>query len=382
MRVKILEQPFADKGQKTPVPEKPQADGGLNWQEGFTLPYSKNPESDGKYIEREQFNELLHIITSHQMALQSRVPLDYDDKYAKKVKYRLYQRATIYYNPFNSTLYSDPDLITEGDLAFVEPLVVTSMKKDNVSSPLVFSNLFTDWLVEDGATLGELKFMSINKGAGSAFPAPPGYIELGVHEGDEPTEFEFSKYPRLARLVNENRHPFLKKVSQKEAFTIVDLRGMFPRVFSNGSDKVDTGRQFETLQGDAARVLKGEFMAVDCSKWAKNEDHARRRSFYENSVNINMFYSPLGNEVKLRRFFAQSERNAFTSVRENTVGGADNASPYNLEWNSFIQVGQVKPGAAQKNLLGNKVRLNSADVWPTSTEFRPHNFNIKLYMKA
>lgn len=382
MKVKFLEQAFADKGQKVEIPSTRPGDGGLNWEEGFTLPYSKNPENDGKYIEREQINELFNIITQHQMRIQECSAFSFNDEFAKKIKYKLYQRATIYYNPFTATLIGDPDNILENDIQITQPLVVMSMTKDNATSPLVYSNLFTHWWVEDGALLGELKFMSINKSAGAAFPAPPGYLELGIHEGDEPTEFEFAKYPRLARLVQDNKHPFLKKVSGKDAFTIIDIRGMFPRVFSNGSRAIDKDRVFETTQTDAGRTLKGEFMAVDKARWAGNVEHAKNRSFYENCVNMSIFYAPHGTDLRTRSFFGQSDRNAFTAVRENTIGGADVAENYNLQYSTFLSSDRGSSGDAQRQLLGNKVRFNSADVWPTATEFRPHNFNVKVYMKA
>lgn len=62
----LIRVPFADSGDKTPVPIESQSDGSVSFVQGYPLAYSLNPETDAaaKRIERAKMNQLFNDITT------------------------------------------------------------------------------------------------------------------------------------------------------------------------------------------------------------------------------------------------------------------------------------------------------------------------------
>lgn len=69
----FIKVPFADSGDKTPVPET-DAGGGVNMTQGYTQAYALDPATDpsAKRIEREKMNALFNVITSAINEIQTR----------------------------------------------------------------------------------------------------------------------------------------------------------------------------------------------------------------------------------------------------------------------------------------------------------------------
>ena len=69
----FIKVPFADSGDKTPVPET-DSGGGVNMTQGYTQAYALDPATDpsAKRIEREKMNALFNVITSAINEIQTR----------------------------------------------------------------------------------------------------------------------------------------------------------------------------------------------------------------------------------------------------------------------------------------------------------------------
>lgn len=59
----VFKTKFAQNGDRNAIPQT-SSNGSVNWAEGWTSDYSKNPLSGGKYIERQDMNGILYEITN------------------------------------------------------------------------------------------------------------------------------------------------------------------------------------------------------------------------------------------------------------------------------------------------------------------------------
>ncbi len=63
--VKIFNVPFAEDGDRAPIPETTQMNGEVSYQQGYGFDYERPPEDENrKLIERDQANQLYHDITA------------------------------------------------------------------------------------------------------------------------------------------------------------------------------------------------------------------------------------------------------------------------------------------------------------------------------
>ena len=67
---KYFKYPFAQDGDKSTVPDAPQPDGSVSWDEGFPIKYSQDPTTTGLDIARLPFNEILYEITNALKTVQ------------------------------------------------------------------------------------------------------------------------------------------------------------------------------------------------------------------------------------------------------------------------------------------------------------------------
>lgn len=59
-----LTKPFAENGNKSPIPTDASPDGSVSYDQGFGSFYALPPEEGGKFIDRAQFNQLMYDTTS------------------------------------------------------------------------------------------------------------------------------------------------------------------------------------------------------------------------------------------------------------------------------------------------------------------------------
>lgn len=362
-----FDKPFANKGHKTPISmEDLGSEGAISWEQGFTSPYSKPPEAGGKYVLREEMNQILYLITKKQIDLEKGLnsPVLYDPGIAAK-GYPIGARVYAYYNPYTCSITTDLQSTGEESIKY-RLLNFINLKNNNTDSPLVLENLFKTWIIDDGEDVGNIKISIINP-YNQAFGAPPGYLDLGdVDENSKRKRYKIEDYPRVKDILNSNKFPYIKKdSSDPNLFYIEDLRGCFARMYSNGNTRRDPLRAFDNIQEDAGRKLEGEVMIVDSSTF----DSTIRNNNPEVDCmhNLSCWYVPT---VPGKRSFMQTVMHS--TVKAASISGS---STYSRGIYSTGIDDNLKP------LIGNRLRFDTSEVWGNSKEFRPHNFNVKMYLK-
>ena len=241
---------FAQSGDKTRIPQDQDPQGRVSYQQGFGGAYSKDPVADGYYILRDNFNQLMFDTTNAIRQLQINGGNLWSAEIAANGGYPA-GAVVLVKMQMNGVVDSGGGFILNQN--FYQPVV--SMKDANTDQPTA-SNLLKSWWALDGNPLfGVITRLS---NAGLTAQTPSGYLEIG---GANPsTKYNFSDYPRIQRAL----HPESGYGSEyfrnngDNTFSIVDLRGRFPRLWSNGGS-IDSGRTFNTLQGDAIR----DFTIID-----------------------------------------------------------------------------------------------------------------------
>ena len=233
---------FAQSGDKTTIPQDQDPQGRVSYQQGFGGAYSKDPASDGYYILRDNFNQLMFDTTNAIRQLQINGGSIWSAEIATNGGYPA--GAVVLVKMQMNGVVDSGGSFTQ-NLNYYQPVV--SMKDANTDEPTT-TNLFKSWWVLDGNPLfGVITRLS---NAGLTAQTPSGYLEIG---GANPsTKYNFSDYPRIKRALDAGYLCEYFTNNGDNTFSIVDLRGRFPRLWSNGGN-IDSGRAFNTLQGDAIR---------------------------------------------------------------------------------------------------------------------------------
>lgn len=233
---------FAQSGDKTTIPQDQDPQGRVSYQQGFGGAYSKDPAADGYYILRDNFNQLMFDTTNAIRQMQINGGNLWSAEIAANGGYPA--GAVVLVKMQMNGVVDSGSSFTQ-NLNYYQPVV--SMKDANTDEPTTL-NLLKSWWVLDGNPLfGTITRLS---NAGLTAQTPSGYLEIG---GVNPsTKYNFSDYPRIQRALTSGYGSEYFTNNGDNTFSIVDLRGRFPRLWSNGGS-IDSGRTFNALQGDAIR---------------------------------------------------------------------------------------------------------------------------------
>ena len=321
----ILKYAFAEQGDKTEISVDTDPKGNVSWQQGFPNDYSRNPEQDGKYILRDNFNYIVNLVTQGLKDLQINGGRLWNQQSANLIGgYPMGARVMVHYNNFTNEITEQPLISSEG-IALSSTMILVSMKENNLDSPLVSANIFKSWWIDDGVDMFGLKISTQNPTSQRA-KVPSGYLDLGA--ADVTTkQYAYTDYPRVKYYKDNGGLPDYFKDNSNNTFSIEDIRGRFFRLFSNGGT-IDSGRVFKTLQGDAIRNITG-------------------------------------------------------SARLTSIGRLGYGSPSSPSISGFVG-GEVfsksKKGLNEKEI--GELVFDTQEVVPTANENRPNNFNVKLYIKV
>ena len=304
---------FAQSGDKTTIPQDQDPQGRVSYQQGFGGAYSKDPAADGYPILRDNFNQLMFDTTNAIRQLQINGGNLWSAEIATNGGYPA--GAVVLVKMQMNGVVDSGGSFTQ-NLNYYQPVV--SMKDANTDEPTTLNLLKSWWALDGNPLFGVITRLS---NAGLTAQTPSGYLEIG---GANPsTKYNFSDYPRIQRALTSGYGSEYFRNNGDNTFSIVDLRGRFPRLWSNGGS-IDSGRAFNALQGDAIRELRGTFTG----SW-QNWNFLLEGAF----VNKKRFY---GNNIP-----------TYDVGRGNS---------------SFS--------------------LYFSDTLPVSNEIRPHNFNMRMFIKV
>lgn len=317
-QISILKYAFAERGDKTEIALDTSPEGLVSWEQGYGLKYALNPELDGEYIQRDNFNYIMHIQSKGLKDLQTNGGRLWDSQSANLIGgFPAGARVMAYYDLTTGQITQEPIKDNEGNY-LSSTIQLVSMRDQNITSPFEPANLFKSWWVDDGVGLFGLKFSTQNISA-NYHKIPSGYIDLGDSQVAT-KKYNYADYPRVKHFKDAQALPSYFTDNGDNTFSLVDLRGRFPRLFSNGGS-IDSGRDFATLQGDAIRNIVGQF-----------------------NYGIN-WYNPYASGALI------TENSGNTGIGS----GRNYSFPY--------------------------IKLSADRVVSTADEVRPNNFNIKLYIK-
>ena len=304
---------FAQSGDKTTIPQDQDPQGRVSYQQGFGGAYSKDPAADGYPILRDNFNQLMFDTTNAIRQLQINGGNLWSAEIATNGGYPA--GAVVLVKMQMNGVVDSGGSFTQ-NLNYYQPVV--SMKDANTDEPTTLNLLKSWWALDGNPLFGVITRLS---NAGLTAQTPSGYLEIG---GANPsTKYNFRDYPRIQRALTSGYGSEYFRNNGDNTFSIVDLRGRFPRLWSNGGS-IDSGRAFNALQGDAIRELRGTFTG----SW-QNWNFLLEGAF-----------------VNKKRFYG-------------------NTSP-------TYDVGR-----------GNSsFSLYFSDTLPVSNEIRPHNFNMRMFIKV
>lgn len=325
----FLKYAFAEQGDKTQIPVEADPQQGVSINQGYTPPYSNDPSAGGLYILRETFNWIMNFFTKEIQTLQINGINLLDQTILTTIGYPKGSRCVVWLNIQTCQLDRNG---ADNPLCITAEIV--SMKDNNKTDPYSENALFSDWWLDDGFQIGEVRTFQVNLPK-----APDGYLDLAPNQASP--SYVKDQYPRIKAILeaqNSGKWGFFANLADTPTnFTIINPRGRFPRVWSNGSS-IDNGRVFATLQSDAIRNITGGYQ----SGWGNT------RNDYGGS--------------------ARDNRYAFGafSFGDGTQNGDDKSFNYKNPEVGF--------------------KFDASKVVPTTDtnqgENRPYNFNQKLYIKV
>lgn len=303
---------FAQSGDKTTIPQDQDPQGRVSYQIGFGSSYSKDPAADGYYILRDNFNQLMYDTTNAIRQLQINGGNLWSAEISANGGYPA--GAIVLVNMQMNGVVDSGNNFTQ-NLNYYQPVV--SMQDANTDEPTA-TNLFKSWWVLDGNPLfGVITKLS---NAGLTAIAPSGYLEIGSASPD--AKYNFSDYPRIQRALTSGYGSEYFTDNGDDTFSIVDLRGRFPRLWSNGGD-IDSARTFDSLQNDAIRNITGNFSE---SYGNGTIDNQATGVFSKYAYNT-------------RGGFGESYINrGYSFNASNVISTADENRPYNFNMRMFIKI--------------------------------------------
>ena len=296
---------FAQSGDKTTIPQDQDPQGRVSYHQGFGGAYSKDPAADGYPILRDNFNQLMFDTTNAIRQLQINGGNLWSAEIATNGGYPA--GAVVLVKMQMNGVVDSGGSFTQ-NLNYYQPVV--SMKDANTDEPTTLNLLKSWWALDGNPLFGVITRLS---NAGLTAQTPSGYLEIG---GANPsTKYNFSDYPRIQRALTSGYGSEYFINNGDNTFSIVDLRGRFPRLWSNGGS-IDSGRAFNALQGDAIRELRGTFTG-SCQNWNFLLEGAfvNKKGFYGNNIptydvgrgnsSFSLYFSdtlPVSNEIRPHNF--------------------------------------------------------------------------------
>ena len=319
-QISIPKYAFAERGDKSEIAMDASPEGLVSFEQGYGLKYALNPELDGEYILRDNFNYIMYIHSKGLRDLQTNGGRLWDSQSANLIGgFPAGARFMVYYDLTTGQITQEPIKDSEGN-HLSTTIQIISMRDNNITSPFEPANLFKSWWIDDGVSLFGLKLSTQNISA-SYHKIPSGYLDLGDSQVAT-KKYNFADYPRLKHFKDAQSMPAYFIDNNDNTFSLVDLRGRFPRLFSNGGS-IDSAREFNMLQGDAIRNITGGIDQVSTSL--------------------------TGSSVEATGVFTSSNFRRFA----NNGGGS----------------------------LCFYMGIDASKSLPTADENRPNNFNVKLYIK-
>lgn len=340
----FLKYAFAEQGDKTQIPVEADPQQGVSINQGYTPPYSNDPSAGGLYILRETFNWIMNFFTKEIQTLQINGINLLDQTILTTIGYPKGSRCVVWLNIQTCQLDRNG---ADNPLCITAEIV--SMKDNNKTDPYSENALFSDWWLDDGFQIGEVRTFQVNLPK-----APDGYLDLAPNQASP--SYVKDQYPRIKAILeaqNSGKWGFFANLADTPTnFTIINPRGRFPRVWSNGSS-IDNGRVFATLQSDAIRNIDGRALIAGGAQAVLSTGNATTLA-QQQGLSAN-YYGALELE-KARR---------------------------NVSGNVFSPVGGY---SGDPNLYYMGIKLDVSKQVPTTDtnqgENRPYNFNQKLYIKV
>ena len=219
----FIKVPFADSGDKTPVPET-DAGGSVNMTQGYTQAYSLDPATDpsAKRIEREKMNGLFNVITAALNEIQTRGV------------------ATFISSNDNG---GSPFSYGKGSVVILDGVVYQSLVDGNTDTPPS-----SKWAAafSDGAGSPPIGIPFFWPSSAMPNTVMPEWSDMVFLKFNGAT-FSATTYPKLALVI--------------PSLTLTEARGEFPRIWDDGRG-VDSGRALLSAQSDAIRNITGSLNGV------------------------------------------------------------------------------------------------------------------------
>lgn len=191
------------------------------------------------------FNYILNTYTQEIQTLQINGLNEIDNTILSTNGYPKGARCVVWINLSNGKLQRNGSTS-----ALCATIPIVSMIDNNKTDPYSLGALNGAWWVDDGLQIGQVKVLQTNSGT------PDGYLDM--NSNNEYQTYNKSDYPRIAELLGTSNNStfFWFYSTSNTQFSIINVRGRYPRAWSNGSS-IDSGRQFTTLQGESLPNVSG-----------------------------------------------------------------------------------------------------------------------------
>lgn len=338
---KYLKYAFAQNGDYEYMPDDNPTDDSVSLSNGFGIKYEMNPEADGLFIKRRQFNGLLNLVTGSVRDYQINGTRLWSSEIAQAQGYPAGARVSVFLDMGTNKLTLAPSKFTfkNKDFYMANTIQLVSLVDENKDDPTIDNNTFKTWWIDDGNDLFHTKITLVSAKNGY-YPVPLGYIDIGSNTPD--IKYKYDDYPRVKYMKSKNALPDCLTDNTDDTFSVVDFRGRFFRVWSNGSASIDTQRAFGDLQQDAIRdfwIYRG-YDGLEAPKGNNNWDMSYRN------------YQDYG-------------------------GGGDGGGAGRDMISNFIPKVSLSPANVPTSGTINKNQITNDDG-----ENRPYNFNIRMYLKV
>lgn len=205
-------------------------------------------------------------------------------------------------------------------------VLLQSCKNDNDSVPSA-ETLRNDWLIQDGLEVGHAIIDTANR------QNTLGYLVINQQNYD--SVLSFNDYPRVKVMMDNlgatqagNEWGVFKRINDMSFKFNNDKRGYFMRLFSNDSESIDAGREFQSLQNPMLPNITGE----------KGRVNAWHTSSYTGAFKSSIQHEGIayGNNYHGPRFwtliFKASDSNPIYTDNHNDV------TPYNFNINLLVKI--------------------------------------------
>ncbi len=254
--------------------------------------------------------------------------------YQNDRSYDIGERCYVWYDVITYEIFlSKPAGIATNPYRYRKKLI-SSSKENNTDIPSA-ETLLTTWFIEDGFETGQGKIDLAKRDIYQA-----GYLLVNAENFD--TKYEFDKYPRVKMqfegrdlVIAENFSCFIK-YSDYEFKIRDDLRGMFMRLHSNGSETIDKDRLFHSSQSPALPNVKGGVINIDRTGEQIPSFKNPTGAFSRTQVANNGHALISGNGVSITYTKGlQIDNNAYNPIYKDDH---NDVTPYNFNVNLLVKV--------------------------------------------